>query len=28
VIDGVWCVRIIHMERPLAAESCAEHTHV
>jgi len=28
VIDGVWCVRIIHMERPLAAESFAEHTHV
>jgi RimJ/RimL family protein N-acetyltransferase len=27
VIDGVWCVRIIHMERILAVEHSAEHTH-
>jgi len=27
VIDGVWCVRIIHMERILAVEYSPEHTH-
>jgi len=27
VIDGVWCVRIIHMERILAVEHATEHTH-
>jgi RimJ/RimL family protein N-acetyltransferase len=27
VVDGVWCVRIFHMERALVAESRTEHTH-
>jgi len=27
LIDGVWHVRIIHMERALSAESLTEHTH-
>jgi RimJ/RimL family protein N-acetyltransferase len=27
VIDGVWCVRIIHMERLLAVELATEPTH-
>jgi RimJ/RimL family protein N-acetyltransferase len=27
VIDGVWCVRIIQMERTLAARHPIEHTH-